>query len=228
MAQSEGLDIHKLFPIDERMAIWKKSNIMFKANIDRVIRFWNRLSDYTRGTIIKTYNKYIYLPHNNPCIIHVSDIVRYFIYGETLSAVIDEHRLRILARGLLYHHLFRKKFADRVKAAFELPIACTIYPYTVVGTVDVFIPSDSGRGVYILEVKSSSTETTLNFGVLQVKAYWCMLEKLIDVKVVKAYVVTPKTHLEVSRPVTRRELKRMVELYASALGRAGGEICEER
>ena len=215
---SSGLNLEELFPLEERKIIWKKSNIMFKTDMDTVLKFWRRFADPLRGTLLKAYNKYILISHVEPYIIHVSDIVRYLIYGEVAEAVVtDEKKIRILARGILYHYLFMRRFGGRVKAVYEFPITWCIDPFTIVGNVDILIPSDSG--VYLIELKSSSTENTVNFGVLQTKIYWCILEKLMGISVIRGYVLTPKLTVEVDKPITKRELKKLIKIYAKAIGK---------
>lgn len=213
------LDLAALIPYHERMVVWKKSNVMFKVDANRVLAFWKRHADPLRGTIVKAYNKYVLISYEDPSIVHVSDIVKMLIYGEANTAtVMDEHRMRVFARGLLYHYLFRKRFSDKLTAVFEFPITCYIDPFIVVGNIDALVLSDDGY--YVIELKSSSTETTVNFGVIQVKIYWFILENFYDLNVVGAYVSTPKSDVYVDKPMSRREVKRLVALYAKASGRA--------
>ena len=214
-----GIDLASIIPYEERLSVWKKSNIMFKLDVDSVLVFWRRFADPLRGTIIKAYNKYLLISYEDPRVIHVSDIVRMLIYGESNNvSVLDEHRVRILARGILYHYLFRKRFGDRVKAVFEFPIVCNVGSVIVVGTIDMLVTANDGY--YIVELKSTNTETTINFGVIQVKAYWSILENFHNIKVTGAYVSTPRTDIFVDRPISKRELRRLVALYAKATNRA--------
>jgi len=207
------LDLPKLFPYEERLEIWKKSNIMFKKDIDFVLKFWRRHSDPLRGTIIKAYNKFLLVSHTEPNIVHVSDVVKMIIYNEASTvSILDEKKVRILARGILYHELFRRKFGDRIKAVFEFPISWRVGSYILVGNIDVVIPGNDG--IYIVELKSSNTETTVNFGVIQVKMYWCMLKHFYNMNVVAAYVSTPKQDIEVTEPMSKRVLKNLVKMYA--------------
>lgn len=212
------LDLNALFPVDERVKLWKKANIMFKADMETVLRFWRRHADPLRGTLLKAYNKYLLVSHTEPHIVHVSDIVRYLIYGEVAEAVVsDEKKIRILARGILYHYLFMRRFGSKVKAVFEFPISWGVGPFTLVGNVDMLISWDDG--LHLVELKSSSTENTMNFGVLQAKIYWCILANFVQVPVVKAYVLTPKYSVPINKPVTKRELRKLVAIYAKACGK---------
>jgi len=185
---------------------------MFKKDIDFVLKFWKRHADPLRGTIIKAYNKFLLVSHTEPNVIHVSDIVKMIIYNENnIVSVLDEKRVRILARGILYHELFRMRFGDRIKAVFEFPISWHIGPYILVGNIDMIIPTDDGY--YIVELKSSNTETTINFGIIQVKMYWCMLKHFYNMNVIAAYVSTYKQDIEVIEPISKRELKSLVRMF---------------
>lgn len=223
--------VDRLFPVEERMKVWRKSNKMFKVDADTVVRFWRYNADPLRGTLIKTND--VFLLVNRPSgQVHVSDVVKGVIYGEVSPImVLDEHKLKVLARGILFHKLFRARFSPRVRAVFELPVACSVADAVVVGTLDVLVYPEEGNGAWLIELKSSSTKTTINFGVLQVKMYWCILKNFTDVEVSSAYVLTPKYTVEVDRPITKKELSIIVktcerqlrtqELTSSPLFRAG-------
>jgi len=213
------LDLQTLFPYNERLQIWKKSNIMFKKDIDSVLKFWRRHADPLRGTIIKAYNKFLLVSHTEPNVVHVSDIVKMIIYNDSnIVSVLDEKKVRILARGILYHELFRMRFGDRIKAVFEFPISWHIGSYILVGNVDMIIPTDDGY--YIVELKSSNTETTINFGIIQVKMYWCVLKHFYNMNIIAAYVSTYKQDIEVVEPMTKRELRSLVKMYVWRMNRA--------
>ncbi|MEM1694615.1 MAG: hypothetical protein QXH21_08035 [Ignisphaera sp.] len=202
--------VDTFFPIEERIEILRKANKIFKVDPDTLVQFWRREADPTRGFLIKINNYFVLVNHDE--LIHVSDIVRDVIYNERRSILIlDEHKMRILARGILYHKLFRKRFSSRIRGVFEFPILCQLGDIFLVGTIDLLLYTDDGT--YLIELKSSSTETTLNFATLQVKMYWSILEYFTDVIVTSAYVVTPKQTLKVDRPLSRWELKRFVEAW---------------
>lgn len=208
-------NIDAVFPVEERIRLWRKSNKMFKVDIETVLRFWRRNADPLRGTLIKTNNVFliINIPGSH---VHVSDIVRGVVYGEVESVMkLTEHRLRLLARGILFHKLFRRRFSPRVRAVFEVPIACSVGDVILVGNVDALVYSEDG--LWLVELKSSSTEPTLNFGSLQAKMYWSMFEYFTDVRVTAAYVVTPKLSVEIDRPLSKRELKWLVNMYETKL-----------
>ncbi|MEM1561286.1 MAG: hypothetical protein QXN35_07005 [Ignisphaera sp.] len=208
MSSPEMIDT--FFPINERLEILRKSNIMFKVDADTLLKFWRREADPTRGFLIKLNNYFVLVNHDNS--IHISDIVRDVIYNERRSIlVLDKHKVRILSRGILYHKLFRKRFASRINAVFEIPIACSIDDVNLVGTIDLLLFLDDE--VHLIELKSTSTETSVNFGVLQVKMYWSLLEYFTDVIVSSAYVVTPKHTIKVDRPLSRRELIRFIKTW---------------
>lgn len=212
------IELSRLFPYEERRELLRKSNILFKKDMDFILRFWRKYADPLRGTLLKAFDKYILVSHVEPNVIHVSDIVRTLIYNTVNDVVVtDEKRIRLLARGILYHYLFRKRFGGRVKAVFEYPVSWYIEPFTVIGNVDVIIPVDEGH--YIVELKSTDTDTTINFGVIQVKIYWCMLENFYNLSILGAYVSTPKRDIKVDKPITKRELKRLVKMYAKLTGR---------
>jgi len=203
-----------LFPYEERQAILRKANIMFKKDMDFVLKYWKRHSNPLRGSIIRAYNKYVLVSHTDPRIVHVSDIAKMLFYDDVSRvSIVDEITVRVLARGIFYHELFRKRFGDRVKATFEYPMAWYVKPLILVGNVDMII--DSGDGFYVVELKSTSTENTINYGIVQVKIYWGMLEHFYNVNVQGAFVSTPKQDIEVTEPVTKRELRRLVEAYAN-------------
>lgn len=202
--------IDTLFPVDERVEILRKANKMFKVDTDTLVRFWRREADPTRGFLVKTNNYFVLVNHDE--MVHVSDIVRDVIYNERRSIlVLDEHKARVLARGILYHKLFKRRFASRVRGVFEIPIVCSVGDMRLVGTIDLLLFLEDG--VHLIELKSSSTETTLNFGALQVKMYWSMLEYFTDVVVTSAYVIAPSRTLKVDRPLSRKELTRFVEAW---------------
>lgn len=207
-----SIELTTLFPYEERIDIWKKSNVLLKKDIDFVLKFWHLHADSLRGTLVKAHNKFLLVSHTDRNIVHVSDIVKLIIYNEMNGVVVlDERKLRILARGVLYHELFRRRFGDRVKAVFEFPVSLNVGSYVLVGNIDMII--DSEDGYYIVELKSSNTETTINFGVIQVKIYWCMLEHFFNLNIAGAYVSTPKQDVKVSEPLTKRELKALVKMY---------------
>jgi hypothetical protein len=213
-----NINLAELFPYEERKAVLRKANIIFKKDMDMVLKVWQRFADPLRGTLVKAYNKYIMISHTEPDVIHVSDIVRLLIYNEANDAIVtDEKKIRILARGILYHYLFRRRFGGRVKAVFEFPITWYVDPFTVVGNVDVILPD--GDEYYIVELKSSNTETTINFGVVQVKIYWLILKEVYNLNVAGAFVSTPKQDIEVDNPITKRELKKLVKIYAKLTGK---------
>lgn len=208
-----GLDLSSLFPYSEREDILRKANVAFVVGMDELLKLWKMFADPLRSSLLKAYNRFVLLSHVAPDIVHVSDIVKMLVYGETSEAtIIDEEKLRILARGALYHYLFRKKFGERIKAVFEFPVSWYVEPFTVVGNVDIIIPGE--EEYYVVELKSTNTESTINFGVLQVKIYWCLLKNYYNLNIAKAYVSTPKTDIEVDKPITKRELKRLVKIYA--------------
>ena len=204
--------VEKLVPVEERQELAEKARVAFIMELNDLLRVWRRFSDHLRGTLVNAYNRFILLNHNRPDIIHVSDIVRHVIYGESSEfTILDEERLRVMVRGLLYHHYFRKRIALKAPVCAEFPVAGSIGPYIVVGTVDLLVPMDEG---YILvEVKSSASEETKGYGILQTKIYWLLLETFSQLKILEAYVSTPKEDVPVDGPLRPRELKRLVASY---------------
>lgn len=210
-------EIDALFPVNERIKIWRKANKMFKVDVDTVINFWRRNADPLRGTIIRTNNHFILVNYTRPDQFHISDVIRYVVYGERTSmTVLTEHRLRLMARGILYHKLFKRRFAPQMRAVFEIPITCVINGVVLIGTVDVIVFLDDKT--YLIEVKSSTTDATLNFGTLQAKLYWTILERFTDVKISSSYVVTPKHVLRVDKPLTKGEFRRLIQTWMNEVG----------
>lgn len=207
--------ISSIFPQEERMRLWRKSNKMLKVSVSEVIRFWRRYADPLRGTIVATNSAFFLVNHRRSGVVHVSDIVKTVIYGEREVVMpLTEHKLRLLARGILYHVLFKRAFAPRVTGLFELPIAHPIDDVVLVGTLDALVFLDKP---VLIEVKSSTTDATINFGILQLKMYWCMLKQFSDIDVSEAYVVTPKAVVPVDAPMSRRELVAFIRHHKATI-----------
>lgn len=207
-------DVNAVFTLPERQELLRKAGVMFKVDIDRVLGFMARFTDPTRGTIIRTNNKYIYVSVSNSNVVHVTDIVRYIIYNEKEPArIIEEKNVRLLARGLLYHVLFKKRFASRVNAAYEIPVSCLVDDIVLLGTLDVIVYADNGD-ICLIEVKSSSTETTINYGIVQTRIYWGMLKHYTDVDLTNSFVVTPHETVLIEKPLPKQDLFKLLRAWS--------------
>jgi len=202
------LDLEALAPQPERLEIRRRASAAFKAPREELPRIWRRYSEPLRSTLVELPGGYLVVEYREEGVVHVSDIVRYAIYGELPGPrVLGEGELRVMVRGLLYHSLYRRLVLSRATAYTEYVAALPVAGAVVVGSVDAVV-FDGGRA-YIVEAKSSDSPRTLDYGVLQAKVYWRVLADL-GFEVAGAYVQTPTRTVDVGAPLRRRELRSLV------------------
>lgn len=212
--------IEEIFPASERKEIAYKSNVMFVVNNERVSKYFYTTTDTLRATVFPLKAGFVSFRHIEEGLIHVSDLVRTVIYGEpTLVEYFDLERIRIFARGLLFHTIFRKRLGARLRATFEYPITYQVvvdgHPYILVGSIDAIAFTDDNK-CFVIEVKSGSSDKTVEYGMLQTAIYWLMLEHQ-HTSVAGGLVVTPDLVVEVMRPISKRELTVLTKTYVRSL-----------
>ena len=128
--------------------------------------------------------------------IHVGELLSGKIYGEGRVRIMDIDHARRLARGVIFHRIIWRYLSRQAQCVPELQLSYFIGNMMLVGTVDslCYIEEfDSGSPV-IYEFKSSSSDKSIAYGILQGQIYshiaWSQ-----GIKVPAYCVLSPRTVL---------------------------------